>query len=117
MRRRLEITSYDFGQLSVGGREFRKDVIILPDRVLSPWWRREGHRLDAADLEAVLDAGHGVLVVGTGYHGNMRVPDETRKAVEQRGIELHVARTPEAVAFYNTMRRCADVVAALHLTC
>jgi hypothetical protein len=46
------------------------------------------------------------------------VPQETRSALEARGVELHVARTGEAVETFNRLaRECADVVAAFHLTC
>lgn len=111
------ITDYAFGRIRVDDESFDKDVIIFADGVQGPWWRREGHRLDAADLEGVFAARPRVLIVGTGYYGNMNVPEETRRSVESRGIELHVARTREAVELFNTMREAADVVAALHLTC
>ncbi|NIR31805.1 MAG: hypothetical protein GWN84_21315 [Gammaproteobacteria bacterium] len=111
------ITEYRFGHICVDDEAHDKDVVIYPDRVYGPWWRKEGHRLDADDLEAVFAARPRVLIVGTGYYGNMKVPEETRRSIESHGIELHVARTPEAVDLFNTMREAADVVAALHLTC
>ena len=40
---RLE--NYSFGRLTVDGQERARDLIVLPDRVVSDWWRREGHSL------------------------------------------------------------------------
>ncbi len=111
------ITDYRFGHIRVDEDAYDRDVVIYSDRVDGPWWRKEGHRLDAHDLEEVFAARPRVLIVGTGYYGNMKVPEETRRSIESRGIELHVVRTPEAVDLFNTMREAADVVAALHLTC
>jgi hypothetical protein len=35
------IDAYSFGKMTINGKEFRKDLIILPDgSVLSPWIRR-----------------------------------------------------------------------------
>lgn len=111
------ITDYAFGRIRVDQESYDKDVVICPHRVHGPWWRKEGHRLDVDDLDVVFAQKPRVLIVGTGYYGNMRVPEETRRSIESRGIELHVAPTREAVELFNTMREAADVVAALHLTC
>jgi hypothetical protein len=40
---RLE--DYSFGRLTVDGQEHTRDLIVLPDRIVSEWWRREGHSL------------------------------------------------------------------------
>lgn len=113
----MPITNYRFGNLSVDDDTFTSDVIIYPDRVRSHWWRKEGHRLDIADLQEIFDGQPKVLIVGTGYYGRMKVPDETRRLVADQGIEMTIASTPEAVELFNTMRASADIVAALHLTC
>ena len=46
------IEGYRFGHLVVDGEEQTRDVIVLPDRVLTNWWRADGHRLVLADLGA-----------------------------------------------------------------
>jgi hypothetical protein len=71
------IEGYSFGQLVVDGEEQTRDVIVLPDRVLSNWWREEGHRLVLADLEDVLEELPEHLVVGTGAYEQMRPDPET----------------------------------------
>lgn len=111
---RLE--GYSFGRLVVDGREETKDVIVLPDRVVRNWWRRDGHALVLEDLAAVLDELPACLVVGTGAHGRMRPDPETIEKLRERGIEVEALPTEEAVRRYGVLNP-AETAAALHLTC
>ena len=117
------IEKYEFGQLRVDGKQYQHDVIILPgevpgrDRVNAHWWRKEGHRLDKADLNEVLEMKPEVLVVGTGYCGCMKVPEETIDFLASSGIEVSVLPTKEACEKYNQTRGSRKVAATLHLTC
>ena len=83
-----QIESYRFGRIIIDGQTHSKDVIILPDRVIGNWWRQEGHALHLDDLEPVFDAAPGVLVVGQGDSGLMRVSQEVRQSLQAAGIEL-----------------------------
>lgn len=112
-----EIQDYRFGRMVVDEEEHTQDLILLPDRVAANWWRKEGHRLDVEDLQAVFDAAPEVLVVGTGSYGLMQVPDETCRAVEAAGIELLTARTGKAWQMYNNLRERRRTAGAFHLTC
>ncbi len=111
------IEHYTFGAVTIDGEEYRSDVIVLPDRVISDWWRKSGHRLAAEDLEEVISSKLRVVVVGTGTSGLMAVPTETRSALDQLGIELIVEPTGRAVETYNRLASEGDVAACLHLTC
>lgn len=112
-----QIESYRFGQLVVDGRSHHQDLIILPDRVLGGWWRKEGHALHPEDLEAVFEAKPDLLVVGQGASGLMEVTSETMRALEAAGIDLVAQSTEEACQTYNRFREQRSVAAALHLTC
>ena len=114
----MVIESYDFGSITIGGRRYTSDVIVLPDRVIDGWWRREGHAVCLEDLEEALKAEPEVLVIGTGYYGLVRVPDDVKRALRERGVEVVVEPTRRACEVFNKLlseRR--RVVAALHLTC
>lgn len=114
----MKVETYEFGRISVAGRSYTSDVIISPEKVRDGWWRKEGHRLHREDLDDVLAAEPDVVVIGTGYYGNMAVPAETRAFLESKGIEVRVAKTNEAVREFNQLQqRAAKIVAALHLTC
>ncbi len=114
----MVIESYDFGRVVVDGKEYTTDLIIFPERVEDGWWRKQGHRLYVEDIEEVIEERPEVLVVGTGYWGLMRVPDETKRQIEERGIELIIQPTKQAYKTYNKLIRSGrEAVAALHLTC
>jgi hypothetical protein len=113
----VKIDSYQFGRIVIDGQSHRRDVIILSDRVVKGWWRREGHVLHADDLESVIQTAPEILVVGQGAYGRMRVTSETRRALEVAGIELIALPTEEACQTFNRMRGDRTIAAALHLTC
>jgi hypothetical protein len=111
---RLE--GYRFGHLVIDGEEQTRDVIVLPGRVVTNWWRADGHRLVIGDLEDVRDELPEHLVVGTGAYGQMQPDPETAEELRRRGVEVEALPTAEAVRRYGELdpRRTA---AALHLTC
>ncbi len=111
------IKSYSFGHIIIDDHSYSHDVIIYPDRVDADWWRAEGHSVAPSDLWEALGSHPDVLVIGQGNPGRMEVPEQTRKKVEEAGIELIVQPTPEAVATYNRLCTVRRIVAALHLTC
>jgi hypothetical protein len=111
---RLE--NYSFGRIVVDGEEHTRDLIVLPDRVVSDWWRRDGHSLVMQDLEEVRGDLPERLIVGCGAHGRLRPHPAVLEALRERGIEVEALPTAEAVRRYGELdsRRTA---AALHLTC
>lgn len=113
-----KIESYEFGRVVVDGREYRADVIILPERVVGDWWRLEGHGLAPEDLKEVVAAKPKTLIVGTGAYGVLSVPEDTVTFLEGRGIKLEAHETAKAVRRYNELAASGERVAAgLHLTC
>jgi hypothetical protein len=110
------IEDYSFGRVVVDGEEETRDVIVLPQRVVRGWWRRDGHALVLDDLRDVLDELPGRLVVGTGAHGRMRPDPGTIEALARRGVAVDVLPTDEAVRRYGALNP-AETAAALHLTC
>ncbi|MDP6121788.1 MAG: MTH938/NDUFAF3 family protein [Rhodospirillales bacterium] len=94
-------------------------MVVHPDRVEDSWWRKEGHNLAPGDLGSVWETRPDVLVVGTGFHGNMRVPEEIRRFSRSLGIELRAAPTCQTVTDFNDLASdpSRKVSAAFHLTC
>lgn len=112
------IDAYEFGRVTVDGRDYRADVIVLPDRVVGDWWRVEGHGLLPEDLGEVVAAEPKILVVGTGAYGAMAVPDDTVTYLAGRGVKVEAYDTATAVRRYNDLAAGGERVAAgLHLTC
>ena len=110
------ISDYSFGRIMVDGAEHRRDVIILPHRVLGEWWREDGHSLVLADLNDVLDELPESLIVGCGAYGRLKPDPATIESLRARGIAVSTLRTGEAVERFNTSDP-RHTAAALHLTC
>jgi hypothetical protein len=110
------IDGYGFGHVMIDGREETRDVIVLPERVVRDWWRRDGHGLVLDDLSDVLDELPGRLVVGTGAYGRMRPDPGALETLRARGVDVEVLPTAEAVTRYAELDP-QTTAAALHLTC
>ena len=110
------IGGYSFGRVVVDGEEQTRDVIVLPDRVVTNWWRADGHRLVLADLDDVLEDLPRHLLVGTGAYGQLEPDPETIEQLRVRGIDVEALPTGEAVRRYSELDP-GRTAAALHLTC
>lgn len=110
------LADYSFGRLIVDGLEQTRDLIVLPDRVVTNWWRREGHSLALEDLDEVLATLPERLIVGVGAYGRLHPDPAVIAELERRGVTVECLPTDEAVHRYGQLdeRRTA---AALHLTC
>ncbi len=113
----MKIESYSFGRITVDNKTFTSDVIIYPDRVNSKWWRKEGHLLQLEDISGVIEERPDIMIIGTGYSGVMRVPEETISELSKKGIKVYTEKTIKAVKLYNESDKSKKVVAAFHLTC
>ncbi len=113
----MRVDQYSFGSITISGTTYTADVIIYPGRIDSAWWRREGHYLQKADLTDIVAAKPDLLIIGTGAHGVMSVPESTLRFLEEQGIGVAVRKTADAVALLNSQPEGSNVIAALHLTC
>ncbi len=112
------ISNYDFGRLELGDEVLTEDLVITPESVVKGWWRLEGHRLQLPDVRDFLAEEVDAVVVGTGYHGMMRVDDEVIKAFERKGREVFILKSREAVRKYNELvSEGRKVLLFIHLTC
>ena len=114
----MKIEKYSFGSITINGKEYTKDVIIFPDKVLSPWWREEGHSLSLKDLKDVIESAPNLLIIGTGAYGAMDIPKEILQKLKEKNIETVSAKTEEATKLYNEkLEENKNIIACFHLTC
>lgn len=114
----MHIDSYQFGKIVIDGVAYSSDCLILGGTVQPNWWRKNGHLLSAEDVQSVIVAKPSVLVVGCGAYAMMKVPDQTRRALQEEDIQLEALDTHKAVQRFNELSQAgANVAAALHLTC
>ena len=113
------IDEYTTGNhMTVKGTKYHKDLKIIRGEVFGNWWRREGHRLAAGDIDDILTARPQILVIGTGYAGNLRVPDAVRQTLQNHQIKVIAQTTADATMTFNRLAaEGKDVAGAFHLTC
>ncbi len=114
----MEVQHYSFGRIRIAGRDYTSDVIVGPSYIKDGWWRKEGHRVQLADIEEILRLKPEVVVFGTGANGLVRVDKNVIEKLEAEGAEVFTADTRRAVEIYNDLlRKGKKVVLAAHLTC
>ncbi len=89
---RLE--DYSFGRVVVDGEEHTRDLIVLPDRVVADWWRRDGHSLALEDLAAVEAELPNRLILGCGAHGRLEPRRPSSTSCEPGGSRSSHYRPP-----------------------
>lgn len=114
----MNIESYSYGQMTIDGQIYRKDLIVFRDRIIPDWWRKEGHLLSIEDLSEVIEAQPQTLIIGTGDSGFMRVPLTVKLALKEKNIELITKDTHRSAQLFNQQSQMGkNVVGAFHLTC
>jgi len=112
------IEEYNFGYMKYKGKVFRNDLIITPEKIISNWWRDEGHHLKLNDLKEILNEDFDVLVIGQGYSGAMDVSNNVFEYFSKKGVEVISFDTRNAVSKFNEeVKKGRRVVGAFHLTC
>jgi|Deesub1362B_J571_1020462.scaffolds.fasta_scaffold00005_377 hypothetical protein len=113
-----KVEEYKFGSIKIAGRYYTSDIIVTREKLYPNWWRREGHSLYLDDLKDVLERDIRVLVVGSGFYGQMKPDSKLQEQLSKRGVKLIVMPTKLAVNKYNTLIEKGEKVAgAFHLTC
>jgi hypothetical protein len=112
------LESYSFGRLVVDGTTYTKDIVIFPDgRILSPWWRKSGHRLTLEDISDLVTTRPRVIIAGTGYSGLMKPAADLEQSLQRNSIQLIVQKTGNAVRTFNQLPEKNKAGLCLHLTC
>ena len=112
------ITAYKFGTIEIDGKPYTGDVIILPGRIITSWWRKEGHNLQIEDLDEVIKDKPEMLVIGQGAFGVMKISDEVPGFLKKNGIEMVHSNSEYACRIFNEYQAAGKRVAgAFHLTC
>jgi hypothetical protein len=116
----MRFGGYTFGSIQIDGVTYDHDVVIEDGRVRK---RKKGpskglrSRYGHTPLSVAEDIpwGRPRLVIGTGYDGALPVQDELVEEARDRGVELVVVPTREAIELLGGERRDANAI--LHLTC
>ncbi len=110
-----KIQGYEFGKIKINEQEIDYDI-ALTDESIEKWWRKTSHNVEPSDVKEFIEKYKPELVIfGNGHDGMMQVPEETKKFIQEKGIEIIVQKTGEAVKIFNKENK--KKIAFLHLTC
>ena len=114
----VKIEGFQFGRITVDGQLYTNDLKVCGNRVIYPWWRKSGHRVEFEDVRDLVEAGPEIIVLGQGDPGNMKAAKELKEYLQDRGISLYEIPTREAVQEYVRLaEQGREVCLGLHLTC
>jgi hypothetical protein len=116
-----KILRHAWGKVEIDGFGQFKDVKLYPGGARKWNWNETGTShtpgIQLTDAEELLEHGSQVVILTSGVLGSLKVPPETISALEERGVTVHVARTPKAIELYNQLREKEAVGALIHSTC
>ncbi len=116
------ITHISWGRIEVEGQPHAfKDAKLFPGGAREWDWNETGTRhvpgIQPADVQELLDHGARAIVLSRGMLKQLHVSPETLEELKQKGIEVHVLPTKEAVGLYNKLREQQPVGGLFHSTC
>jgi len=120
-RRSPRITALAWGRIEVEGVGKFKDVKVFPGGARKWDWSETGtaHEpgVQPADVAELLDHGATTIVLSQGMLKCLRVCPQTLQWLKERGVQIHVLPTAQAVELYNRLRDREKVAGLFHTTC
>jgi len=116
----MKVQNYQFGKITVDGKEYTSDLKIICGQIYPNWWRKEGHFLQVDDIQDVVNKRPEIFIIGTGAAGVMRIDRKVLDELSNLGIEVIAKKSSEAVKIFNELlkEKGPDKIAlAIHLTC
>lgn len=116
------IADLTWGSVEVEGHEtVFKDAKLYPGGARAWDWTETGTHhepgIQPADVEELLDNGAEVVVLSRGQQKRLQVMPDTVQHLSDRGVEVHILETKDAVAKYNELAKTERVGALIHSTC
>lgn len=112
------IDSCSFGRIRVDGKDYTRDLVILSEKQVMHWWRRDNHRVRLTDLRDVIVHRPELFIVGTGTLGNLKVEPSVRQMLHKYNIPYMEDKTQSAAVHFNKeISKGVKAAGAFHLTC
>lgn len=112
------ITYFSFGKIVVNGKTYTDDIKIVRGQVISDWWRKSGHRVDAEDVADILESGPEILVIGKGSPGLMKTGASLREECATHNMVLIEKKTSKAIEVFNKFfQEGRKVAGGFHVGC
>lgn len=119
------IEQYRFGSITIDGKTYEYDVEVRWEGEVLKWWRGESHIIDIGDVERAVKQHPDTIVIGVGESGVAKVTEQAQNFIKEKGIELIIDKTEEAVKTFNIINEESEeeegkqrkVIGLFHLTC
>ncbi|MCK5707952.1 MAG: hypothetical protein KAI43_09880 [Candidatus Aureabacteria bacterium] len=67
----MKIENYSFGKMTIDGKTFISDLLIVNESILPEWWRAQGHGLSMNDIVCILQINIKTFVLGCGFSSTL----------------------------------------------
>jgi hypothetical protein len=119
------IEEYKFGSITIDGKIYNHDVEVRWTGEVLKWRREEGHVFNVEDVKRAVEQNPDTIILGTGTYGVCKVTEQCQNYIKERGIELIIDKTEEAVKTFNIILeeskeeegKQRKVIGLFHLTC
>ena len=96
------ITAYGAGHVEINRQRHGVSLVLLPDRVISPWAADGFDALQAGDFQLIAELAPEILLVGTGARQRFPAPALLRSLIEAR-IGYEIMDFAAAARTYNVL--------------
>jgi len=119
------IEEYHFGSITIDGKIHNRDVEVRWTGEVLDWLREESHIIDIEDVKRAVEENPETIIIGIGKSGIAKVTENAQNFIKEKGVELIVDKTGEAVKTFNIIKeeskeeegRQIKVIGLFHLTC
>jgi hypothetical protein len=111
----VKINSSTYGSITIDHVTYNHDVYILPSGKVGE--REYGHTFTKEQAVRVLKGNPDVVITGKGTSGLASLSSDARALLEEKGVEIIEADTPDIVDEFNKLSEIKAVSAIVHVTC
>jgi len=116
----MGIDKFKFGSITVDGKKYNRDLLIYADGHIEKrkggFWIFGSHNIKKEEIDQLCKDHPDLVIVGTGTDGKAIPSFDTEILGKDKGIELSVSPSGEAIEKLNEMKE-RKVVALIHITC
>lgn len=109
------IDRFEYGVIEIDGKQYEKDIVILPNGKVKPWQPKEEHLWRVKDFKEVLGANPDTIILGLGSVAKVELHPKLEKKLQKVDLQIHHYKTEKACEVYKSLRGQARVAVVLHL--
>ena len=100
----------------IDGAVYTNDLMILPERLITNWWRAKGHVFALDDCRELFESEPDFVVFGIGAYSLVKLAPDLIEELDQRRIGYEALPTKAACTLFNEKSH-SKTAGAFHLTC